>query len=558
MYADLYSHPAAFAYDHMRQQDQDANLHRHPWAIPPANGNGSLKPVWQSGYSQTDLAKCLRSNTRLLFASLSPIEKGFFTGTAGSRINKQFMLELHERWHKEGVRAACTWLLSQLNKRPGQDNLTYTDMRFLCSRGMNLKPAQVKKLQNDNYDYFEELKDEYRFFLDRSGQHTTTPYEIKIDDKGTARTWEGAYTLAASSSEIDINPDDLDRNEIFIVPTLGGIHSLGIGNPEDADLRPGQQRKDADLGTLKSRIRQLKGEEPLDSGPLSRWQHRPFYIAFAQHFNNTLCGHAKSFSASASLLFDQRKGLDQGILLGCLEVWRELLGLNPEMEPTGSSRILIDIHHMSAAARNAYYKHIIKPHNNNHSENPIPVIASHAGYAATDYLQNLIDRAKKGLETTDNHVNGFLAWSINLCDEDVLQIFNSQGLLGLSLDYHLLGGGAHAWLDNIPFAPLARKRTLNLIKRTLQQFVRIPFEYYVADPHTIWHRIALGSGFDGFTQPLERYSSVLQFSTFEEDLVKILHEMKREEPIWFGSYRPEELARKICFNNAYEFVKKHY
>jgi hypothetical protein len=68
----------------------------------------------------------------------------------------------------------------------------------------------------------------------------------------------------------------------------------------------------------------------------------------------------------------------------------------------------------------------------------------------------------------------------------------------------------------------------------------------------------LGSGFDGFMQPMERYSSVLQFSTFEQDLVKILHEMKREDAIWFGSYRPEDLARMICFNNAYEFVKKHY
>ncbi|MEY4930276.1 MAG: hypothetical protein RI909_1000 [Bacteroidota bacterium] len=553
MYADLHSHPAAFAYDHLRLQESDAP--RHPWAIPPSNPDRLLRPRGQAGYSQSDLAKCLRSNTRLLFASLAPIEKGFFTGIAGSRFNKQFMIELHERWHNEGEKATRNWLLKQLRQRYPDSHLTYAHLQFLGSRSMNFKSCQVKKLQNGHYDYFDSLKEEYRFFLERSGQYTTTPYEIQIDTTGIPRTWRGAYTLAANSAEINIDPDG---DEIFIVPTLGGIHSLGVGNPEDADLRPGQQPKDVDLATIKSRIRQIKGEEALDNGPVSRWQHRPFYITFAQHFYNTLCGHAKGFSFPASLLFDQRKGLDTGANGACLDVWCELLGLSKTLEPTGSARILIDVHHMSAAARHDYYKKIIEPHNRIHKENPIPVIASHAGYAGTDYLQNQIDNCKNGLETDHSYQQGFLNWSINLCDEDVLQIFNSQGMLGLSLDYHLLGGGANAWLDHIPFAPLMRKRALNLIKRTLQQFIRIPFDYQLAEPHSIWERIALGSGFDGFMQPMERYSSVLQFETFEQDLVKVLHEMKHEDAIWFGSYRCEDLARMICFKNAYVFVKKHY
>ena len=554
MYADLHSYPAAIAYDHIRPQENDDNRSGNPWAIPPGNRKNLLRQLRQSG-SQADLAKCMRSNTRLVFASLGPIEKGFFSGIQGSRFNKQFVIELHDRWHHDGQKATCAWLLKQLHLRCPETNLTSSDLQFLCSRSMNFNSSQVKKLQNGNYDYFESLKDEYGFFLERSGQYTATPYEIQIDTTDIARTWKGSYTLVASGDEIEINPDS---NEILIVPTLGGIHSLGIGNPEDIAPRPEQRPIDVNLATLKSRIRQIKGEEALDNGPVSRWQHRPFYITFAQHFHNTLCGHAKSFSTPASLLFDQRKGIDAGVHPGCLEVWRELLGLSDELEPTGSSRILIDVHNMSAASRLAYYKNIIEPHNKLNRDNPIPVIASHAGYAGTDYLQHQIDNCKKGLEADNSYQHGFLNWSINLCDEDVLQIFNSKGLLGLALDFHLLGGSANAWLDNIPFAPFLRKRTLNLIKRTLQQFVRIPFDYNSEEPHNIWHQIALGSGFDGFMQPMQRYSSVMQFSTFEQDLVTILHEMKRQDAIWFGSYRPEELARMICFNNAYEFVKKHY
>ncbi len=555
MYADLHTHPAAFAYDQVRLKDKDDKGIRHPWAIPPSNPDRLIRPRGQAGYSQTDLAKCLYSNTRLLFASLSPIEKGFFLGIGGSRFNKQFMIELHERWHNDGEKVTCNWLVKQIKNRNPKIRISYEDTLFLCSRSMNFKPDQVKKLQNGHYDYFESLKDEYLFFLERSGQYTTTPYEIKIDHTGIARTWYGAYTLASSGSEIEINPNG---NEIFIVPTLGGIHSLGVGNPEDIDPRPGHQPVDIDLETLKSRIRQIKGEEALENGPVSRWQHRPFYISFSQHFFNTFSGHSKSFTFPSSLLFDQRKGLDTGVFPGCLEVWCELLGLTKTLEPTGSARILIDVHHMSAAARLSYYKNIIEPHNKLNKENPIPVIASHTGYAGTDFLQNQIDNSKNGLEADLYYKMGFLNWSINLCDEDLLQIFNSEGMLGLTLDYHQLGGVTNAWHRALPIAPLARKRALTLIKRTLQQFVRIPFDYHLSEPHRIWHRIALGSGFDGFMQPVERYSSVLQFSTFEQDLVKILYEMKREDGLWFGGYRPEDLARMICFNNAYEFVKKHY
>jgi len=491
----------------------------------------------------------------LLFASLSPIEKGFFSGMSSSRFNKQFIIELYERWHNEGERETSNWLLKQLKNRYPKESIDYRDLLFLYTRSMNFKPEQVRKLQNGHYDYFESLKDEYLFFVERSGQYTTTPYEIRIDNTGIARTWHGAYTLAASSNEINIHPDG---KEIFIVPTLGGIHSLGVGNPEDIDPRPDHKSLDADHATIKHRIRQLKGEAALENGPLSRWQHRPFYITFSQYFYNSLCGHAKSFSAPASFFFDQRKGLDAGLYPGCLEIWQALLGLTNTLEPNGSSRILIDVHHMSAAARLAYYKQIIEPHNKINRDNPIPVIASHAGYSGIDYLQHAIENAPTGWEQEDHYQNGFLNWSINLCDEDILQIFNSEGMLGLTLDYHQLGGNANAWLNNIPFAPLIKNRSLKLIKRTLQQFIRIPFDYHMPEPHSIWHRIALGSGFDGFMQPIERYSSVLQFNLFEQDLVKILHEMKREDPIWFGSYRPEDLARMICFNNAYNFVKKHY
>lgn len=54
------------------------------------------------------------------------------------------------------------------------------------------------------------------------------------------------------------------------------------------------------------------------------------------------------------------------------------------------------------------------------------------------------------------------------------------------------------------------------------------------------------------------YATVLDMHRLEDDLIEILSRMKREHPRWFDNYTPENLARKICFENAYDFVVEHY
>ena len=88
--------------------------------------------------------------------------------------------------------------------------------------------------------------------------------------------------------------------------------------------------------------------------------------------------------------------------------------------------------------------------------------------------------------------------------------------------------------------------------------VAIPFAYGLESPLQIWDRICLGTGFDQFTAPLDRYPGVQHLATLEEDLVQILTVLYHEDPLWFGSYRPERLARKICYENLVELLKKNY
>ena len=261
------------------------------------------------------------------------------------------------------------------------------------------------------------------------------------------------------------------------------------------------------------------------------------------------------------MVVDQHKNMNKGVLKhGTYEVMQELLGLDERLRPTGSKRILIDVKNMSAAARSDYYKYVLRPFNYKPANKgcKIPLIASHVGYSGIDRLE--VQTKNTHLDKEDAHfrINNFLAWSINLCDEDVIEVHHSRGLIGISFDQRLLGASPVPRLVNLRLKATLRRQAMKLFASTIAQFVRIPFAYHLDEPLRIWDTLCLGTGFDGPIDPIDRYATVLQFKTFEEDLIEILAGLKKKEALWFGSYNPERLARKICFENAYEFVVKHY
>lgn len=559
MYADINCYPGKVAYNSSTITLDGADKFPDPWQIPQSNLEDQRKRKWARDYSQCDLIKSTQARVKLMFAALYPIEKGFFYGNSKGLVCKQTIENYFSRVHSEGEAAAMAWLVALLKTQPGMEKVKKSEMDLIQNRFVRLPLERVKFLQNGHYDYFEELKREYKFYLSKAGEKVTTA-PLQLVPHGPNRKWEGVYQLAQNGGDVlyRLRPDN---DEVIIVLTLEGIHALGVGNPEDDFLSPGNKPRDVSIGKLKSRIRQLKGEESLDDSTLKNWAHMPFYITFAGHFNNTLCGHARSLPAVSKYVYDQHKNMDKGVLKNATySVMREFLGLDDNLKSTGSKRILIDVKHMSAASRQDFYKNIIRPFNRRpeNAISKIPVIASQVGYSGIDGLDTLIQNAKDGKESDDFRVQGFKAWNINLCDEDVIEIHNSEGLIGISLDQQLLGAYRKSWLPNLPLPLMERIRAKKLLARTLEQFIHIPFDYNLQSPMHIWNILCLGTGFDGTNNSLTSYSTVLDMNRLEDDLIQILQGMKRERPKWFDNLSPENLARKICFENAYDFVTSHY
>ncbi|MCB0493678.1 MAG: hypothetical protein KDC93_14825 [Cyclobacteriaceae bacterium] len=560
MYADINCYPGKVAYNSsVMALDGVDKSPMDPWQIPQSNLEDQKRGKQARDYSQCDLVKSTQARVKLMFAALYPIEKGFFYGHSEGRICKKMIGDYFNHIHTEGEEAAMEWLFRLMKTQPGMEKVKKSELVFIQNRFIKLPLERVKYLQNGHYDYFEELIREYKFYLSKSGEKVTTA-QLQLVPHGPSRKWEGVYQLAQNGGDVlyRLRPDN---DDVIIVLTLEGIHALGLGNPEDDFLSPADKPKDVSIGKLKSRIRQLKGEESLDDATLKQWTHTPFYITFAGHFNNTLCGHAHSLPTLSRYIYDQHKNMDKGVLKNATySVINEFLGLDDNLKSTGSKRILIDVKHMSAASRQDFYKNIIRPFNRKpeNAISKIPVIASQVGYSGIDGLDTLIQNAKDGKENDDFRVQGFKAWNINLCDEDVIEIHDSEGLIGISLDQQLLGLYEKSWLFNLPLPLIERKRAKKILARTLEQFIHIPFDYNLQEPMRIWNILCIGTGFDGANNPMTSYSTVMDMNRLEDDLIQILHSMKRERPKWFDNQSPENLARKICFENAYDFVATHY
>ena len=497
--------------------------------------NGSQSPELEFPVKETRLAYEQYSNSgaKIICVPLSPYEKGFFCGVEGGRVNQQVMREVYAMIADRNETKALQRIYA-MGSNPGSVNKN--DKGLLQLLPPNLPESRIQYFQQRKYDYFEELKNQYKLYL--TGELI------------------GGYVLVSRESEGAHIPIQSNGPQVAFI--VEGIHALGVGNPEDEFLHAGQRPHDVSIGRLKSRIRQLKGEEPLEDHELKRWSHRPFLFRLANHFGNGLFGHARSFPQRAEVILDQRRYLNKGVIKGSgYEVVTELLGLNEDLRPTGSKRILIDMLHLSASARNDLYEKVFRTFNKNiDPQHPIPVVFTNAAYSGVDYLAEMMKNSRDGVDRDDFRVHGFYGGSVNLSDEDVLAVFWSKGLIGITLEEKKMGHELTGLAKLFPKS--SRTQALRMLGRQVAGIVSVPFAYHVCEPLNIWNCLGIGSGLSGTVQLLEYFKTSNNLHSLVEDLEEVLTKLKKEEPFWFGPYKPAELARKICYENIIQFSAKNF
>lgn len=544
MYADLHCHPTLYAFNRFRNQPRiEADPSRfHPWADVPASIADLAKGKQASSYPQCTFAQMTAGRLRLAFTSLTPIEKGF--------------LRYADDASRGSFAGAMARLLSGYTLTQTAINLVRGDRQRALREALGLLRAdgplrlllqkmytrydlsRLRFLVSEDYDYWEEFWAEYRFLLAKDGQRESGRIHAKNGVNG--KQIEGTYHVIRDVEQLRQLIEG-SESDLAAILSIEGAHVLAIA--ADESVLP--------LQTIRERIAALK-----------TMQHPIFYITLAHHFDNGICGHARSIPDVGQAVISQRRRIDQDLERAedrGLTVLRDLLDLDDDLNDRGQRRILVDIKHMSPRSRRSFYREIITPYLDRYEARQaagdppalpkIPLIASHMAYAGVDSLQTLIDNVAR--EGDQHHVNDYYAWGINLCDEDIRMILRSEGLIGLILDQRVAGvtdGGA---LGEAEWAEVFYRQILGVVDVVYR-------DSSLSGPtkRKIWDCLCIGSDFDGMINPFSAFPTVLEYDRLMDALRGLLASAGDRYEI--ATIGVDRLLEKLAWENAYQLLLRHF
>lgn len=388
--------------------------------------------------------------------------------------------------------------------------------------------------QSDAYQYFDFFSKEYHFLKHEDGR------VHNIDGKD--------YKYVVVKPGDDLGELLADEQNIGVIISAEGAQSFILGN-----------EKNIENGSFSLEQTILNVEA------VKQWDNPPFFVSMSHHFYNGFCGHTRSLPAPASLLLKQSIGLNEPINYKGRKIIDCLLGIN-EFSGNGQ-RILIDTKHMSVAARLEYYEKIRNYNQGKADKDKIPIVISHTAYSGHKSMVSAIewpDTDNKKYEASDDFNN----WAINLSDDEILEVFHSNGIMGLNFDERILTG--YATLDEYKEtytkkdikrnSPEVRKFWASQMLENILSIVKAVInsdEVDEADKVKIWNMLAIGTDFDGMINPEDGFITAEEFKDFRELLVELLPAVDGIDDLLKG-LSPMDAIDKIMFDNAFEFAKMYY
>ena len=359
-------------------------------------------------------------------------------------------------------------------------------------------------------DYFSELYEQYDFLIKNQGPSPCGKYNYKV---------------VANFTELN-EWLDKDPGNMATVVTIEGAHVFGCGTIDTENM---------DVNDLENQV--LKNIEAI-----KKWKYPPFFITFAHHFWNQLCGHASSLSSATKITCDQKQGID----IGFTELGKKVL--NALLSNKNGKRILIDTRHMSAISRHEYYQ-FIEDYNTRNPDDIIPTISSHT---AVNGYDNFLDSTKLKDNKSKIKTSKFYAWSINMCREEIKSIHRARGVIGIILDKGRYCGKSTLKKINSITDPKQKKEAfLKIILDNLFFYIESIGE------KSAWDIITLGTDFDGVITHFDCYENMSKLPELKQDLIAYLKKTEYNKKLWYD-LTPEEMFDKIFHSNAYCFLKNNF
>jgi len=396
-----------------------------------------------------------------------------------------------------------------------------------CVSGVELEDMPCRKAQ---INYYEDLRANIEYVLAAEGQNyymNAMPKQYEV-----AKSREHLQELLA------------DEHKLAIVLNIEGGHSLGL-SLEENDI---SQTEEYAQFYLKN-VDRMKGVLPLTEGKEDYLEQPILSMNINHFFWNGLSGHARTFSGLQTFVFGGKKGVGEGLTPLGKKVIKKML------DQENGRRILVDVKHMSLDARLWYYSYLEELRAQGDT---VGIISSHSTVAGC----SIHDKAFKRKDNKAKNKHAYLnRWTISLADEDIRQIHQSKGIVGIMLDkYRLMGNKAKKAVEQtVEGSAQRRKLYVQVIMANVFATVKA-----VNEP-SAWDILALGSDFDGMIAPFECYASSADMPLLAQDLYAFLQEpeaifdlfTKEEVEALMFDLSPEEIIRKFMYENGRNFALRN-
>ncbi len=498
--------------------------------------------------TQCNLDSCFEGGNRLIFCSIYPFEREFM------RPDRPFR------------RAALLikWTLQLLLRKRYKKSVDNKLIRLITgiSEAATSGFLDLIHTPGGRAAYLEDYRREYDYLVAAQGPRPKGPLGQILPE----------FRLVNRVSEL---PVPGEQNTIAGIVTVEGVHAFGDYPVEILRQdKAFEELEAADRQTLQDAFR-TNLEVLKDPG---QTDFIPFFITFSHHFNNFLGGHAKSFAGLFSVVFNQQPGRNTGLSSLGREVIQQLLLRGPQQ-----ARILVDTKHMSPVMRKQYYT-LVRDLRSAGDE--VPIISSHTAVNAIETLEAAARNNNSKEGERRSYVSKF---EINLTDEDIREIYDSGGLIGICMhDGRMPGKKFKRKLRAVRAYPEKAKRLYSQMFLTnIFHVVKVAARHIEArrqaagsgpDPHTAWDIVCLGSDNDGIVDPFNTYETAADLGAFREKIIEALQTQDRpymkdfrilslpeEEPfsaeelerLMMGQ-SPEEIADRVFYDNVRGFLVQYF
>lgn len=427
----------------------------------------------------------------------------------------------------------------------------------------------VNKTKDGKTSYYAEFQQQVKMYLDSKATLEQAPYHIKYTGR---KDWEGKTCQQIT----DILKND--NQQRYLVFSIEGGHNLS-----DVPIR----------GSALSRTPELNLKDIQDNSELDFISINLCHLSYIPE--QPLGGFAQGLNKQAQIAFSSEDFMPKAGL-GLTQLGKKVVrqALLHEKRP-----VLIDLKHMSVYTRFHYYRYRESLINEAPAISRLPIITSHTGFTFTslnNYLTKkqfrsttgqqdgafvcIVESENRKIGKTNDSINSGLygnPWTINLFDEEIIEIMNSRGMIGISLDQRILGAekmvdssrpeyfdpeyiareeweklfrdgqlpGAEKLFDFLSI-PSRAERHLMLLCLHIIYAVRVGNAGIGWEPGTSpWDHICIGSDFDGLINPINRMDNILKLSDLAAGLKKYLPVADK-----YLNTGDDNNARSLRYNNT--------